>query len=551
MTLYSRLRQRSARKVTIRSVHILSFPGYQVADDTAGWWDAQEIWKLASRWSGNAPHESVIHDVSPRYWICDDWVEHMARAKGNLQRANDFVNKWIRPRSYITLTCRDPEGFCQELGRPDWKKRLGGYTWNNSGNVGMSICDLAFNYLSTIPEIIDNLNTLRVNNDFSSIQRMETYEGLGQHFIHALMHLKDVYEPEPKMRDVWLECGDGIYPSKTPKHDKRANGARRTRLLARSDEGPTQCSGANWTTNNADNYAMLANSLFWRDKTHFFSLASKNKSAEDSNISTPPRHMVFPYLAREDEVSFSMESFNKQMSILIGSYLFDNEATDDPPESPKETATPKSPDPDVNKCHGPRDSFWITSRDLAAENVRDFCNQQEKSATYNIGTANELQLHAGRPDDQEKGPQDSPDCVGRFTRAVIDGCDGSDPVNNPWGYKFGSELTTGDGWRYSMHPLFERVNQVSCDVSYHSAYNLFEIRGINLPWNLFGMNGEGLHHELSGCGPVTEWNFKGTPDDCCFDWYARGHLTFGTKYCIGNALVSAGGSGVGGCNAPG
>lgn len=119
-----------------------------------------------------------------------------------------------------------------------------------------------------------------------------------------------------------------------------------------------------------------------------------------------------------------------------------------------------------NNCHGVSGNYWIASRDIAVENVKDFCGQGEKTVIYNKGSANELSLTVRNLQDDSKGPNDSPDCVQRFQGAVIDGCDGNDPVNNPHNYKYGSTLTTGDGWVYSMTPLSRQVKEDSCDVWY-------------------------------------------------------------------------------------
>lgn len=206
---------------------------------------------------------------------------------------------------------------------------------------------------------------------------------------------------------------------------------------------------------------------------------------------------------------------------------------------------------DQNACHGINGDVWVMSRDVAVDNAKAFCQQTEKKVTYNSGSVNELELSVRNLNDDSKGPADAPDCLGRFQNAVIDGCDGDDPINNPHNYKFGSTLTTADGWEYKMTPLSKQVNEVSCDVSYKFLFDLIEIRGKNLPDAKLGANGEGLKVQLSGCGALTQWKFERTPDDVKFQWYAQCHLPIGTKNCVGNALVSAGGSGNGNCHGAG
>lgn len=212
-------------------------------------------------------------------------------------------------------------------------------------------------------------------------------------------------------------------------------------------------------------------------------------------------------------------------------------------DSSPNTTAPK----DNNACHGISGDYWVMSRDVAVSNVQDFCSQTEHKKTYNPGSVNELELSVTKNGDDSLGPKDAPDCVNRFQNAVIDGCDGTDPVNNPHNYKFGSTLTTADGWEYKMTPLSKQVNEINCDVSYKFFFDRFEIRGKNLPDALLGANGEGLHNELDGCGALTAWQFERTPDDCCFQWYATGQLPVGTKACVGRAVMSAGGSGKGHC----
>jgi hypothetical protein len=209
------------------------------------------------------------------------------------------------------------------------------------------------------------------------------------------------------------------------------------------------------------------------------------------------------------------------------------------------------PHGDVNACHGISGNHWVASRDVALDNVKDFCRQTQKTATYNQGTVNELSLSVSKLGDDTKTPLDAPDCVGRFQRAVLDGCDGGDVLNNLFNYKYGSTLSTVDDWAYTMTPRREQVNEVSCEVSYKFWYDVFEIRGKNLPFAKFGANGEGLYSQLKGCGWVTEWYFAWTPDDAKFQWYASGQLLVGTRNCVANALMTAGGAGNGNCHGAG
>lgn len=242
----------------------------------------------------------------------------------------------------------------------------------------------------------------------------------------------------------------------------------------------------------------------------------------------------------------------------------DNESPNDPAPSPspKPSSSPKpspspkpssnpSPAKDKNACHGISGDYWVMSRDVALDNVEDFCSQSDKAKTYNTDSVNELELSVRNLNDNSKNPKDSPDCVGRFRGAVLDGCDGADYLNNPHNYKFGSTLTTADGWEYEMTPLSKQVNEVNCDVSYKFLFDHFEVRGKNFPDAKLGAEGGGLHEELKGCGALTKWSFERTPDDCCFQWYVSGTLPVGTRACVGRAVVSAGGSDDGNCHGSG
>jgi hypothetical protein len=224
---------------------------------------------------------------------------------------------------------------------------------------------------------------------------------------------------------------------------------------------------------------------------------------------------------------------------------------DIPKAPPPETPPPATASiPDRNICHGISGDYWVMSRDVAVSNVKDFCGQTEHSKKYNVGSVNELELSVKNNNDDSRGPKDSPSCVERFQNAVIDGCDGDDAVNNPHNYKFGSTLTTGDGWEYRMTPLSRQVNELNCDASYRFFWDGFEIRGKNWREAELGAGGEGLLKELRGCGVVSDWKFEQTPNDCCFQWYSSGSLPIGTRDCVGRAVQSAGASSPGNCWGP-
>ncbi|KAL8770318.1 MAG: hypothetical protein Q9209_003954 [Squamulea sp. 1 TL-2023] len=219
--------------------------------------------------------------------------------------------------------------------------------------------------------------------------------------------------------------------------------------------------------------------------------------------------------------------------------------------SPSSSPLPVEGAKDENVCHGVGGDFWVIHRDTAVHNAEDFCKQSSKSLEYNQDSVDHLRLSVDFPEDSNKGPGDTPNCRDNFVNAIIDGCDGNNPVNNPHNYKFGSTFTLANGWVLKMEPLSKQINDLSCDVSYKFVFNGFEIRGKNWPDGKLGANGEGLEAELKGCGALTKWKFERTPDDVKFQWFASGQLPVGTKNCIGDAARTAGAAGEGNCHGPG
>jgi hypothetical protein len=204
---------------------------------------------------------------------------------------------------------------------------------------------------------------------------------------------------------------------------------------------------------------------------------------------------------------------------------------------------------DENTCYGIRGDYWVMSRDMAVDNVHQFCAQNASVMRYNQDTVNELELEVKNwnSESNKQSPNEAPDCIDRFKNAVIDGCDGNDMLNNPYNYKFGAILRTTDGWQYKMTPWSKQINDVKCDASYKTGHNYIEIRGKNFPSAQMGANGEGLRDKLSECTPMWNFHFEQTPDNSKFQWYASCNVDFFLKKCVGGAIQSAGGSSNGGC----
>ena len=203
--------------------------------------------------------------------------------------------------------------------------------------------------------------------------------------------------------------------------------------------------------------------------------------------------------------------------------------------------------PEEQQCHGVSGDVRVNHSDKAVEAIKEFCAQTNSPVDYYPSTEDNMRLHLNNEADPSKTIADHPDCVGVFHKQLIGGCD-SDPTNNPHNYNFGGTYYAGDGWRFEFDALATQANTVDCDVSYRVVLNKFELREKNLPYSKLGKDGDGLHDEVKGCGAITKWHFEWTPDDSVYEWYASGQLPIGTKACVGRALVTAGGSGNGGCS---
>ncbi|KAL8678600.1 MAG: hypothetical protein Q9186_005063 [Xanthomendoza sp. 1 TL-2023] len=236
----------------------------------------------------------------------------------------------------------------------------------------------------------------------------------------------------------------------------------------------------------------------------------------------------------------------------------DTSCTKDSPNKPKDEKAPKDdkstqdlkssvPEeaPDALKCHGVGGDVWMIHHDQADSAAGQFCTQDVKEKDVD-----HVKLTIRNTDDPSKPISAMTDCLEKF-KLIIDGCDNDSPANNPHNYKFGGTYTTSDNWEFKLEPLAEKVTENSCDVSYKFALNKFEIRGKNFPDGKLGANGEGLKKEIEGCGALTKWQFKWTPNDVKYQWYASGQLPVGTKSCVGAATQSAGGKGAGHCKGAG
>ena len=106
------------------------------------------------------------------------------------------------------------------------------------------------------------------------------------------------------------------------------------------------------------------------------------------------------------------------------------------------------------------------------------------------------------------------------------------------------------------------VNQAACDFSYkvrcsrfcparlllmmcQVVMDSFVMRRKNFNREKMKPDGSGLKKQVQGCGALSAWSFKMTPQDPQYQWMATGNLPVGTESCMGSALQLAGGSSAG------
>ncbi|KAK6437943.1 putative peptidase S8 [Oleoguttula sp. CCFEE 5521] len=82
----------------------------------------------------------------------------------------------------------------------------------------------------------------------------------------------------------------------------------------------------------------------------------------------------------------------------------------------------------------------------------------------------------------------------------------------------------------------------SCHTQYKLVLDTFDIWGSNWDDAKFGVDGAGLHDQLSGCAEVTKWKFDPqTPtDNSPWEFHVSGQITIWQQTCIEHAMVSAG-----------
>ncbi|KAL8672235.1 MAG: hypothetical protein Q9168_003282 [Polycauliona sp. 1 TL-2023] len=221
----------------------------------------------------------------------------------------------------------------------------------------------------------------------------------------------------------------------------------------------------------------------------------------------------------------------------------------------KDEEDPRADAPDPLYCHGVNGDIWMIHRDQAVSAAQQFCEQGIDEKEYFQGSVDYVKLHISNAISPSIpiSSISNATCISAF-KTIIDSCDGSDPSSNPHNYKFGGRYADPNplsGWAYTLTPLAHKPIENSCDVTYRFTADEFEIRGRNFPDAKLGANGQGLKREIMGCGPLTFWEFRWTPMDVEYQWYANGWLPVGTKSCVGAATQSAGGKSAGRCRGAG
>ncbi|KAL8666190.1 MAG: hypothetical protein Q9202_001697 [Teloschistes flavicans] len=489
--------------------------------------------------------------------VDDGFIEPLATRLVKYDGCNDQQKKEIYS-GWQQCTCNDPR-----------VKKLYAYTTNKDMNSGLARINFCPKYFgtSTLPAVIKFMKKENVPSFKFDIDR---YQDTQAHvWIHELLHINWVSQAKGYgENDQVVDLSVSFSTSEDPpeRRIQKAYMGQNTKILARYAYNT-----GTYVMRNADNLAIYALAHYVQGQIGGYPLYPlvNFEPDDDPHWFIERGNMTVLNMDNPEAQNWPVDggpdcNDNEDQPTADTVLEFDSFAPDSayPPEylqsiasaSAAQANATDAPAPDAkddNKCHGVGGDFWVIHRDTAAKNAGDFCAQDSKSVEYNQDSVDHLRLSIDLPSDYTKGPGDAPDCLDNFVKAVIDGCDGNDKINNPHNYKFGSTLTLASGWIFKLEPLSQQVDEISCDVSYKFVLDGFEIRGKNWPDAKFGANGEGLKDQLEGCGVLTKWRFKWTPDDVKFQWFASGQLPVGTKNCVGNAAKSAGASGKGSCHGTG
>lgn len=142
-------------------------------------------------------------------------------------------------------------------------------------------------------------------------------------------------------------------------------------------------------------------------------------------------------------------------------------------------------------------------------------------------------------------------CI-KYLMMAVDGCDTS-PLGNPANYKGGGMTTVGDD-RYHVSPgslrgAAELGNQAGCDSTYKIYFNEYWVWGHG--W-ASSDSGRSFKDEVEGCALLPDtWSFEYGLGSDGREWTAKFRTGVFQKSCVGNAVGTAAGMSVVGCDGSG
>lgn len=268
-----------------------------------------------------------------------DWPNFQDRIAGNLARASSFINEPANKKNYITITCADPNGWCQKRRQG---MSIGGYAWDKDWTFWtygyINMCDPYYT-LSSISEKEDEIELYLRRGERDKVENMAYYQTFSQFLSHEMFHLRSTWYPEPPIYDQFVTDIPWDFSMPGP-NDKRAYGSRWVHNLAR--KGPADRGGAEKSSQNADSYAILANSIYWWDVNGIFPGVPSRPHAA-SNDTEP--FVFMPTVHLSNDTIVAANDLSSQFDKILDSYAA-NMTTDDGSDSnPSDGSSPPTSAP--------------------------------------------------------------------------------------------------------------------------------------------------------------------------------------------------------------
>ncbi|KAI9894505.1 MAG: hypothetical protein M1814_003263 [Vezdaea aestivalis] len=241
-------------------------------------WHASNLAQAGSKFL-----ESTEGNLAAWYYIGPNWQLKQERISGNLKRVAQFKKKPDED-IYITISCKDPKNYCNKDFGP---KSVGGYAWSTHRALGRWIATNGIED-KIVDEYIQNV-------PHNGAKRPSDKKAYGPVNVYKLAHRSLI---------------DG--------------------------------GGATRASTNADNYAMLANAVWWRDATHYFPGVPANPIQQKADGSS---NLVFLH-AKLNDVDPSTADFTKLFNDDPSIYADDST----PPTSTAAPAPSATPPPPANIC---------------------------------------------------------------------------------------------------------------------------------------------------------------------------------------------------------